>query len=300
MDGAVLVIAANEKVPQPQTREHLLAIQMLGTKQIVIAQNKVDLVSDAEAKANYSNIKSFVAGTFAENAPIIPLSAQHKLNIDALLQAIDENIKIAQRDPNAPPMMQVLRSFDVNKPGSVIQSLKGGVLGGTLLQGVFNSGDEIEIRPGLADEKSRYEPVYTKVASLVTGAGITETVKPGGLIAVGTELDPFLTKSDALVGSLIGRPNELPPVHETMNVDTQLFDLAVGAPEMIKVEKIKAGEALRLNVGTSVTLGVVSSTKDSSIHLKLRRPVCAPKGCRVAISRRIGERWRLIGSGTIS
>ncbi len=300
MDGAVLVIAANEKVPQPQTREHLLAIQMLGTKQIVIAQNKVDLVSDAEAKANYNSIKSFVAGTFAENAPIIPLSAQHKLNIDALLQAIDENIKIAQRDPNAPPMMQVLRSFDINKPGSAIDSLKGGVLGGTLLQGVFNSGDEIEIRPGLADEKSRYEPVYTKVASLVTGAGITETVKPGGLIAVGTELDPFLTKSDALVGSLIGRPDELPPVHETMSIDTQLFDLAVGAPEMIKVEKIKTGEALRLNVGTSVTLGVVSSAKDSSIQLKLRRPVCAPKGSRVAISRRIGERWRLIGSGTIS
>ena len=107
MDGAMLVIAANEKIPQPQTREHLLALQMLGAKQIVIVQNKVDLVSEAEAKANYENIKSFVAGSVGENAPIIPISAQHKLNIDALLQALDENIKASKKDPNAPPMMQV-------------------------------------------------------------------------------------------------------------------------------------------------------------------------------------------------
>jgi len=300
MDGAMLVIAANEKVPQPQTREHLLALQMLGAKQVVIVQNKVDLISEAEARANYDNIKSFVAGSVAENASIIPISAQHKLNIDALLQALDENIKAARRDTNAPPMMQVLRSFDINRPGIIIDSLKGGVVGGTLLQGVLNIGDEIEIRPGIADEKSHYMSIRTKVASLATGAGLTDAVKPGGLVAVGTELDPFYVKSDNLVGSLIGKTNDLPPVHETLTVETQLFDLAVGAPEMIKVEKIKVGEALRLNVGTAITAGIVSATKDSSITVKLRRPVCTPENSRVALSRRIGERWRLIGSGKLS
>ena len=300
MDGAMLVIAANEKIPQPQTREHLLALQMLGAKQIVIVQNKVDLVSEAEAKANYENIKSFVAGSVGENAPIIPISAQHKLNIDALLQALDENIKASKKDPNAPPMMQVLRSFDINRPGLNVDDLKGGVVGGTLLQGVLNSGDEIEIRPGIADEKSHYTSIHTKVASLATGAGLTDMVKPGGLVAVGTELDPSYVKSDNLVGSLVGKVNELPPVHETLTMATQLFDLAVGAPEMIKVEKVKAGEALRLNVGTAITAGVVSAARDSSIMVKLRRPVCSPENSRVAISRRIGERWRLIGFGTLS
>ena len=300
MDGAVLVIAANEKVPQPQTREHLLALQMLGTKQIVIAQNKVDLISDAEARAHYSSIKSFVAETVGEKAPIVPLSAQHKLNIDALLMAIDENIKTVERDPNAAPMMQVLRSFDINKPGATVDSLKGGVAGGTLLKGVLNAGEQIEIRPGIADEKGRYESVFTKIASLATGAGLTETVRPGGLIALGTELDPSLAKSDGLVGSLIGMADKLPPVYESLNVEAQLFDIAVGAPEMVKVDKVKAGEALRLNVGTAVTAGVVASAKDSSFAVKLRRPVCVPESSRVAISRRIGERWRLIGSGTIA
>jgi len=47
MDGAILVVAANDRVPQPQTREHLLALQVLGIKQIVIVQNKVDL-TDSE------------------------------------------------------------------------------------------------------------------------------------------------------------------------------------------------------------------------------------------------------------
>ncbi len=300
MDGAMLVIAANEKIPQPQTREHLLALQMLGAKQIVIVQNKVDLVTEADAETNYENIRTFIVGSAAENAPIIPISAQHKLNIDALLQALDENIRISKKDPNTPPIMQVLRSFDINRPGISIDSLKGGVVGGTLLQGVLNVGDEIEIRPGIADEKSRYESIHTKVVSLGTGAGLADTVRPGGLVAVGTELDPFYVKSDNLVGSLIGRVNELPPVHETLTIDTQLFDLAVGAPEMIKVEKIKAGEVLRLNVGTAITAGVVSTARDSNITVKLRRPVCTPESSRVAISRRIGERWRLIGSGTIS
>lgn len=300
MDGAVLVIAANEKVPQPQTREHLVALQMLGMNQMVIAQNKVDLVNDAEARGNYSSIKSFVAGTVGENAPIIPLSAQHKLNIDALLMAIDENIKTVQRDPNAPPMMQVLRSFDINKPGATVESLKGGVVGGTLLQGVLNAGEEIEMRPGISDEKGRYQSVFTRIASLATGAGLTDMVKPGGLIALATELDPYLAKSDGLVGSLIGMADKLPLVYESLNIDAQLFDLAVGAPEMVKVDKVKAGEALRLNVGTAVTAGVVASAKDSSFVVKLRRPVCVPENSRVAISRRIAERWRLIGSGKIA
>jgi translation initiation factor 2 subunit 3 len=49
--------------------------------------------------------------------------------------------------------MHVLRSFDINKPGLPIGEVKGGVIGGSLIQGDFETGDEIEIRPGLYDEK---------------------------------------------------------------------------------------------------------------------------------------------------
>jgi len=300
MDGAILVIAADEKVPQPQTREHLLALQMLGLKHIVIAQNKVDLVSYEEALSNYEKIKSFIADSIAKDAPIIPVSAQHKLNVDAMIEAIEKFIPTPERNPNALPLMHVLRSFDINRPGASIDELKGGVVGGTLLQGEIKLSDEVELRPGTIDERtSKYESIFTSVASLGTSAGLVDKVKPGGLIAVGTKLDPYTTKGDTLVGQVLGKPESLPPIHDKISLDVNLFEVVVGAPEMIKVEKIKMNEPLRLNVGTSATLGTVSSIKGDRTDVILKRPVCAPIKSRVAISRRIADRWRLIGSGTI-
>lgn len=300
MDGAILVISASEKVPQPQTREHLLALQMLGMKHIVIVQNKVDLVTDKEANQNYLAIRNFVAGSVAANAPIIPISAQHSLNIDALIESIEENIPTPQRDESAKPLMQVLRSFDVNHPGLSHSQLSGGVLGGTLLQGTLSVGEEIELRPGILEEgQTKAEPIVTKVTALVSSAGKTDKVHPGGLIAVGTMLDPFYTRSDSLVGAVLGRPNELPPVFETLNMDIKLFDTAVGTQELVKVDRIKMGEVLRLNIGTGVTVGVVSSSREAIVDAKLKKPVCASRGDRIAISRRIGDRWRLIGAGAV-
>ncbi len=300
MDGSVLVVAANEKVPQPQTREHLLALQMLGMKHIVIAQNKVDLVTDIEAAQNYNAIRNFVNGSVAEKAPIIPISAQHKLNIDALIGAIQENIPTPTRKQDAPPIMQVLRSFDVNHPGLSPSQLSGGVLGGTLLQGSLSTGDEIELRPGIFEEGNpKVEPIHTKITALMSSAGKSDKVHPGGLIAVGTLLDPFYTRSDSLVGTVLGRPNELPPVYESLSMEVSLFETAVGTQELVKVEKIKTGEILRLNIGTGVTVGSVTSSRDLIVDSKLKKAVCAQKGDRIAISRRIGDRWRLIGAGTV-
>ena len=73
MDGAMLVISTTEKCPQPQTKEHLMALGLVGIRKIVIVQNKIDVVSQKEAIDNYQQIKAFVKGTIAENAPIIPV-----------------------------------------------------------------------------------------------------------------------------------------------------------------------------------------------------------------------------------
>ena len=298
MDGAVLVIASNEDVPKPQTREHFLALQILGIKNLVITQNKADLVSYEDAMDNYKQIKNFIKDSLAEKAPIIPVSAQHKLNIDALIQAIEENIPTPKRDPKAEPVMHVLRSFDVNRPGASAKEIKGGVLGGALVQGEFKVGDEIEIRPGLYDEKkAKYEPIATAIASLGTGAGLVDIVKPGGLVAIGTKLDPTYTKSDSLIGSLIGKPNTLPQEQESVTIDTQLFDTAVGTPELVKVDPIKVNEPLRLNIGTAAVLATAKSVRDSKVEVKFRRPVCVLGKSRIAISRKIVDRWRLIGAG---
>ena len=298
MDGSILVVAANEKVPQPQTREHLLALQVLGIQQIVIVQNKVDLTEYEKAQDNYEEIKNFVKGSIAEQAPVIPVSAQHKLNIDALIEAIENSIKTPLRTNNAPAIMHVLRSFDINKPGIPIKQVKGGAIGGALVQGEFQVGDEIEIRPGFLEEKkSKYEPINSTIATLGTGAGMVERVRPGGLVAIGTKLDPTFIKSDSLIGSVVGKPNTLPKDVEDITVEVHLFDTAVGTQDMVKVEPVKVKESLRLNIGTAATVGTVTNSKDSKIEIKLKKPICLIPKSRVAISRRIADRWRLIGAG---
>lgn len=300
MDGAMLVVAANETVPKPQTKEHLLALQTLGIKQIILVQNKVDLVSYKEALSNYNDITKFVKGTKIAKSPIIPISAQSKLNIDALIGAIEENIETPSRDESKDPVMHVLRSFDVNKPGTKIKEIRGGVIGGSLTRGMFKVGDEIEIRPGILNEKKKiYEQIHTEIVSLGTGAGRVEMAKPGGLIAIGTKLDPSLTRSDSLIGSIIGKPDTLPENSHSAKIEVSLFDSAVGDADETKVLRIQVGESLRLNVGTAPVLSKVEKVKSGIIEVQFRRPVCLFEKNNVAISRRIADRWRLIGAGVV-
>ncbi len=300
MDGALLVVAANEKVPRPQTKEHLLALETLGMQQIVVVQNKVDLLTYKEAMANYQDIAKFVRGTNAAKSPIVPVSAQSSLNVDALIGAIEGTIKTPELDESKESIMHVLRSFDINKPGTGIGDMKGGVIGGSLTQGAFNVGDEIEIKPGIVNEKNKgYEPLHTEITSLGTAAGIVDSVKPGGLVAIGTRLDPAMTRSDSFIGSVIGRPGTLPDNSVRVELGVSLFDSAVGAVEDTKVAPIQAGELLRLNIGTAPILGQVSKAKAGSVEIELRRPACIFEGGNVAISRRIADRWRLIGAGTV-
>ncbi len=300
MDGAILVVAANEQVPKPQTREHLLALETLGIKQIVVVQNKVDLISYNEAISNYNDIAKFVKGTHAATSPIIPVSAQSGLNIDALIGAIENTIETPKRDESKNGVMHVLRSFDVNKPGAKIKDIKGGVIGGSLTQGTFKIGDEIEIKPGIFNEKKKsYESIQTEIVSLGTGSGKVDVVKPGGLVAIGTKLDPSLTRSDSFIGSVIGKPNTLPENCLTVNVDVNLFDSAVGTSDGTKILPIQMGESLRVNIGTAPVLSKVTKVKLNNIEIQFNRPVCVFEGGNIAISRRIAERWRLIGAGVV-
>ncbi|MGQ9459693.1 MAG: translation initiation factor IF-2 subunit gamma [Candidatus Bathyarchaeaceae archaeon] len=302
MDGAILVIAADEPCPQPQTREHLAAIEITGVKNLVVAQNKIDIVSEERALKSYREIVEFLKGTEAQEAPIIPVSAQHSVNIDALIQAFEERIPTPSRDPSKPPRMYVVRSFDVNKPGAPVEQLVGGVIGGTIFQGKFEVGDEIEIRPGVRVEKygkTSYEPLFTEIISLHAGGRMVKEARCGGLVGIGTLLDPSLTKADGLTGNLVGKPSALPPNRSELTLEISLFKRAIGTKELMEVEKVNKGERILLDVGTAITVGSVVSAKEDAATLQLARPICAEEGSRAAISRKIAGRWRLIGYGMI-
>jgi len=302
MDGAILVIAADEICPQPQTREHLAAADVIGIKNIIVVQNKIDIVDEKRAQESYEEIRNFVKGTVAEGAPIIPLSAQRGVNMDVLVGAMEEFIPTPKRDETKPPLMYVVRSFDTNKPGTLIEKLEGGVVGGTILHGKFAVGDELEVRPGISREKegkNAYIPLLSEIVSLRAGGKKVNEAHCGGLVGVGTLLDPSYSKADGLTGNIAGKAGMLPPILSALTMETQILDRAVGTKELAKIEQVSMNETLLLHVGAAITVGKVTSVRKNIVALNLTRPVCTQQGSRVAISRRIGGRWRLIGYGLV-
>lgn len=302
MNGAILVIAANEKCPQPQTREHLTALEIMGIKNIIIVQNKIDVVTKEGALKNYAQIKEFVKGSIAEGAPVIPVSAYHNINIDVLFRAIEEKIPTPKYETGQNPLMYVARSFDVNKPGTKPADLKGGVIGGSLIKGELKIGDEIEISPGLQFTRGKntvWENLFTQIVSLKSGKYEYDRIVPGGLAAVGTKLDPYLTKSDSLTGRVAGFPGKVPASVQSISVEIHLLKRVVGSEEEQKVEPIRTRENLMLTVGTANTIGMVTSIRDDVCEISLKYPVAASENERIAVGRRISNRWRLIGYGQI-
>lgn len=302
MDGAVLVIAANEPCPQPQTKEHLMALDVIGVTDVIVVQNKIDIVSKERAIESYKEIKEFVKGTCAEDAPIIPVSAQQGANIDILIETIQEKMRTPRRSLRKAARMYVARSFDINKPGCKPTKIQGGVIGGSLVQGKLKVGDEIEIKPGIQVKKkgkTEWISLYSEITGLVAADEAVEEVGPGGLIGVGTKLDPALTKADSLSGSVAGKPGTLPPIMHEFTMKTKLLERVVGTKEERDVDPIKSSEPLMINIGTTTTIGVVKSARKKEVDVKLKLPVCAEEGQRVALSRRVGARWRLIGYGII-
>ena len=297
MDGALLLISADEKCPQPQTKEHLAVLDIVDIKNIIIVQNKIDLVSEKRAKESYKEIKDFIKGTIAEDSPIIPVSAQYGLNMDILLQTIEERFPTPKKDKNIPPKMLIARSFDINRPGTDIEKLHGGVVGGSLLCGSLNIGDEIEIKPGRRT-KDRWKSIITTIKNIRQGNNNIKEGLPGGLLAIETLLDPVLTKADNLVGNVLGRKGKLPEVYYELKLEVKLMDRVLGTGKEEKVSALRLGEILLLNIGTAKTSGTVTSIGKIT-RIRLNIPVCAEKDQKVVISRIIGSRWRLIGYGRI-
>lgn len=302
IDGALLLVAANEFCPQPQTREHLMALEMSGIDNVIVVQNKIDLVDKDRVLKNHQQIKDFLKGTKYENAPIIPISAQHVVNLDILIKTIQEVIVTPKRDESKDPMMFIARSFDINKPGTVPSKMKGGILGGAIMQGILKTGDKIEIRPGHVTEEANQivaKPLFTTIKSAMTGSTPVDELHPGGSVALMTDLDPSVVNSDKLTGNIVGIPGKLPKIWYNFDLEAHLLERVVGAKDELKVEPIKLNEVLMLNVNSAATVGFVTNIGKGRVKCRLKLPVCAELNSKVTISRRIGTRFRLIGYGVI-
>jgi translation initiation factor 2 subunit 3 len=308
MDAALLLIAGNESCPQPQTSEHLAAIEIMKLKHIIILQNKIDLVKEAAALDQYQQILAFVKGTIAESAPVVPISAQLKHNIDVVCEFIVNRIPVPMRDFTSSPRLIVIRSFDVNKPGTEVDDLKGGVAGGSIIQGVLKIGDEIEVRPGIvardAEGNVKCVPIFSKIVSLFAERNDLQFAVPGGLIGVGTKIDPTLCRGDRLVGQVLGEVGKLPDIFTELEVNFFLLRRLLGVKaegdgKQSRVTKLSKGETLMVNIGSTSTGGRVIAVKKDLAKIVLISPVCTMEGEKIALSRRVEKHWRLIGWGQI-
>jgi translation initiation factor 2 subunit 3 len=300
MDAAILVIAANEGI-KPQTQEHLVALKVKKIKNIIVVQNKIDLVSKEDALKNYEDIKEFLKGSIAENSPIIPVSAQQDINIDKILEKLCE-ILIEKKNEEGMPIFFVARSFDINRPGTLLKELHGGVLGGALKQGKLKIGDEIEIKPGYSFKKQNqyvYKTVTSKIVSMQRGDNKLKEAGAGGSLALETELDPIITKADSLSGCILSKKGQLPEITYQLKIKFSLFDKVLGTEKHEPVAPLKISEMLMLSVNTTTTVGTVKRIKNSEAELILKIPVVPLKGETIGIGRNLNSRWRLIGFGEI-
>lgn len=307
MDAALLLIAGNEPCPQPQTSEHLAAVEIMRLNHIIILQNKIDLIKEAQAEEQYKQILKFILGTVAQGAPVIPISAQLKYNIDVLCEYIVTKIPVPKRDFVSPPRLIVIRSFDVNRPGTEVEDLRGGVAGGTLFQGVLRVGDEVEVRPGIVSKDASgnvsCRPIFSKIISLFAENNDLNFAVPGGLIGVGTKIDPTLCRGDRLVGQVLGHVGKLPDVFIELEINFFLLRRLLGVKaegeKQNKVQKLTKGEALMVNIGSLSTGSRVLVVRQDLAKIQVVTPVCTKEGEKIALSRKIDKHWRLIGWGEI-
>lgn len=301
-DGGIFVIDARHKFPQLQDSEHFYAMKILGIKNIIFTQNKVDIVTKDRAIQNYEEILSYIKDTEYANAPIIPVSAQHAVGIEPLLYAIQKYIPTPTRNLELPFRMPILRSFDVNHPGTRADQIKGGVIGGSIVQGIVRVGDEIEIAPGIPEKEGKagkYIPLYSEVVSIHAGGASVEEARSGGLTGIETKLDPSLTKSDGLTGNIAGKPGTLPPVMNKLMLEYELFSRVVGLDGNVEVKPLMEKEQIVINAYSAVTSGVITKKTGTYIEVDLARPICINPRDKVTISRKIGTGWRLIGYGIV-
>lgn len=311
MDGALLLIAANESCPQPQTSEHLAAVEIMQLKNIIILQNKIDLVSEAAALNQNEAIRKFIQGTIADGSPIVPVSAQLKYNVDAVCEYLIKRVPVPVRDFTSEPNMIVIRSFDVNKPGAGVDEIEGGIAGGSILRGVLKVGQEIEVRPGIVSKDSegrlKCTPIFSRIIGLKAEQNDLKFAVPGGLIGVGTTVDPTLTRADRLVGQVLGTNGSLPDIYVELEIKFFLLRRLLGvrtagSEKGAKVAKLSKAEVLMLNIGSMCTgARVVSVSKSGdTAKLTLTSPVCTRMGEKIALSRRIESHWRLVGWGSLT
>jgi len=235
IDVVLLIIAADEGV-MPQTREHFDICRLLGVKTGLIALTKTDLVDDETLELAKLDATELVAGSFLENAPVIPLSSKTGIGIDSLKQALALTAShMPARDSRFVTRLPIDRSFSVKGFGAVVT--------GTLVSGRISEGDEVELLPSRTKVRVRGVQTHGKTISSAE-SGRRVAVNLGGI-----------SHSKVERGMVLSEPGILKP---TQIVDTEIELLAsAGKP-------LRSRNRIRVHINTTEALARVQILNDKS------------------------------------
>ena len=300
IDMAFLLEAANaEKVPQPQTLEHFIAIQHTDIDDVVVIQNKCDLVKKEQILTNKSQIEDFIDDITEEELPIIPVVAQTGSNVEYVGKYLSNKLVNYDKDLNLPLQINIIRTFDVNKPNISISKFKGGVLGGSVVQGILNKDSVVQISPGICTKKNSGEwsvkPLFTQVKSLNSERNPMEYAIPGGLIGVGTTLDPAYTKGNKLTGQIITYPGENLTIASKLEIKYKSFRRVGNVSK-----SLSKGELIKIGIISNHVTGCVSKwdKKNKRIFVDLAMPSCIDKNS-VSIMKKVDNNYKIFSIGKI-
>ncbi len=300
MDYTILIESAmNKDFPAPQTTEHLLCTNISKIPNVACCLNKLDIIKKSDATVLMEKLKSTLIGTQAEGSPLIPISATMGLNIDVLLQVL-ANLKPKDKDYEQNGVMFIVRSFNINKCGTTVQDLKGGVVGGSIIKGHFKIDDDVIVKPGYITKNKdgtsrfKYFPIKTKINSINSEKTNLELAVSGGLIGVGMDIDCGLSANDGLVGSILMSESyekeSIYKVYEELELEFEKF----------RDSEVKLNMNVLININSSNCKGKVKHIDGSNIKVELLdKPVCVKQGDFCTMSSYENEIIRIMGRGKV-
>lgn len=294
MDGVIVVVSAAEPIEsKPQLIQHLAAIKISGIDKIIVCMNKLDLVNRSVAMERYMDLKNLLSKYEITPNIIIPTSFNKKIGFEWLLKEMVENF-YPDNSVDDKANFLISRTFDINKVGILYKKFTGGVLGGSLVSGSLEVGDEIEIRPGILYQKGNtveVTPIITKIESIKTDKSSLDKIIPGGLMGIKTDIDPFYCKNDKLSGQVLGRPGTLPDIYQEFEMKYTLTE------EFGSDWKPKTNDQISLQIGSINVLAKIKEFNKKVLKVEMSKPVCFSEDNLILITKKQFNIMRIVGYG---
>ena len=297
MKGAIVVISAADSISNNrQLVQHLTAAKISGLdKRLIVIFNKLDLCTHEKAIERKEELDELLTKLNIKPQYIIPTALNKKIGLSNVVKAIMEVFPPELYDSclNETTEFRITRSFDINKPGTNWDEMSGGVFGGSLLTGSIKLGDKIEIRPGQYAKKKdgsfNVIPITSIVNSIQTDKINIDILYPGGLTAIGSDIDPYYCKDDKLTGAVVGIKGTLPHVYQEIVINITICN-DFGSNWIPKCNDI-----VYLQIGNVNTEALLVDIKDIDFKFKLSKPVCISDDSLIIICRNINNIIVIVG-----